>query len=33
MLDGKFTAGVPGHNNLTLTASELHDLKILLNAS
>jgi hypothetical protein len=28
-----FTAGVPGHNGITLTAQEIHDLKILLNAN
>jgi hypothetical protein len=28
----KFTADLPGHANLTLSASELHDLKVFLNA-
>jgi len=28
-----FTAGVPGHNGITLTAQEIHNLKILLNAN
>jgi hypothetical protein len=30
---GKFTAGVAGHNNITLSASEISDLKVLLNAN
>jgi hypothetical protein len=28
-----FSAGEPGHNGITLTAQEIHDLKILLNAN
>ena len=32
-LPGKFTAGVAGHNNITLSAIEMSDLKVLLNAN
>lgn len=30
---GKFTAGLPGHGNVTLSASEMRDLQVLLNAN
>jgi hypothetical protein len=30
---GYFAAGEPGHKGITLTAQEIHDLKILLNAN
>jgi len=29
----EFTANLPGHNNITLSATEISDLKILLNAN
>ena len=30
---GRFTADVPGHNSITLSAIEMNDLKVLLNAN
>lgn len=32
-IPGIFTAGSPSHNNITLSATEIHDLMILLNAN
>lgn len=32
-LTGMFTAGTPGHKNITLTAAEISDLRVLLNAN
>lgn len=32
-MNGTFTAGTPGHQNITLTADDIYDLKVFLNAN